>query len=116
MIRTAKTDEKRAQELWLVTVLAKRDSARDFTGYRMALDAAKILRHARIVRNVAIAECNRELSNRDQSLRSNANAALIELLAPYKITVTTHGDPRGCVVRLHGAGVPQNGMGEGFGL
>lgn len=46
--------------------------------------------------------------------RAKAKAA--EIAKRYRAKVTTHGDPRGCVFRLHFRSGRRNGMGDGWGV
>ena len=55
-----------------------------------------------------------ELAKERADDRAKAKAA--EIAKRYRAKVTTHGDPRGCVMRLHFRSGRRNGMGDGWGV
>ena len=55
-----------------------------------------------------------ELAKEHADDRARAKAA--EIAKRYRAKVTTHGDPRGCVLRLHFRSGRRNGMGDGWGI
>lgn len=82
----------------------------------IAIDAATLSKIAKALQSLAVAQCNREWTKRDETRRLNLAKEAHAIAEAYGLTVTTHGDPRGYVVRLHGDGIYRNGWGDGFGV
>lgn len=83
---------------------------------RVAIDAATLAKIGKALASLAVAECNREWTNRDQTRRDNLTAEAAAIAAEYGLTITASGDPRGYVLRLHGPDIYRNGWGDGFGV
>lgn len=88
----------------------------DLNPYVVALDAGKLFGLAKQMAALSVAACNYELSARQETRRKNLEHRAQRIASFYSLCGTYHGDPRGYTVRLHGAGLPQNGIGEGFGV
>lgn len=106
--------EKAADAMYLAAVLAQLRSTE--RAYVAAIDAALLNHIGRALSAVAIRDCNYGGSKGDETRRANLAKQAATIAAWYGLTVTTYGDPRGYVLRLHGPGLPQNGWGEGFGV
>jgi hypothetical protein len=62
--------------------------------------APELIRVANKLQRLAVARCNRELSEREEAADDRAEAKARELVAPFGIEVETSGDPRGAVLKL----------------
>ncbi len=82
----------------------------------VAIDAATIANIAGQLARLALKSCNYGMTTRDDMRWERLKRELEVIGAPYGLTVTTCGDVRGYVVRLHGNGVYRNGWGDGFGV
>ncbi len=90
-------------------------------GVRFQL-AQTVLNNAQVLQRLAVAECNRELTEYERKKIDRAAARIVEAAAesggkfkPAEIG----GDPRGYVVKLHLAGGAHNtmgGAGSGYGV
>ena len=84
--------------------------------YKVAADASEIIKSARSLAALSVADCNYGLTKRQETRRQNLAKRVNALAAEYGLEAGCYGDPRGYVVRLHGKDVVQNGFGEGFGV
>jgi hypothetical protein len=92
---------KRDQEVaGLTAVLAKYTPVSVFSSQEIARDAVEIVRLATTIQRIAVIACNRELSEREKRRDEACEENLRILLAKYKATVSTSGDPRGYVVKV----------------
>lgn len=81
-----------------------------------AIDAATISTIAHQIAGLALKSCNYGLTDRDEKRWERLKGELAAVAAGYGLTVTTNGDVRGYVVRLHGDDIYRNGWGDGFGV
>lgn len=86
----------------------------------LALDAAKLKSMARAVGRLDEAQCNRDLTEREETRRAKLLEAIRALAAEYGITRVEHNsDPRGYAVYLHfpdGRGNSWGGDERGWGI
>jgi len=82
----------------------------------VAIDAATISTIARQIAALALKSCNIGLNERDKKRWERLKAELQAIAKGYSLTITTNGDVRGYVVRLHGDDIYRNGWGDGFGV
>lgn len=82
----------------------------------VAIDAATLQTIGRALSSLAVAQCNREWTKRDETRRTNLKKEATAIAASYGLTITASGDPRGYVLRLHGPDIYRNGWGDGFGI
>ncbi len=114
--------EKDLNRYQLAALLMSRAPTNDCGGYAgpeinsAAIDAATLTHIGRALSGLAVAQCNREWTPRDESRRHNLAIQAETLAAQYGLTITAHGDPRGYVLRLHGPDIYRNGWGDGFGV
>lgn len=92
---------KKEQEIALLTaVLAKYTPISVFSSQEIARDAMEIVRLATTLQRIAVFACNRELTEREKRRDEACEENIQILLAKYKATVSTSGDPRGHVVKV----------------
>lgn len=106
--------EKLAESLQLAAYLAR--VAPDVRVYVCCVDAARIIGRARQLAALAVTDCNRGLSSRQETRRENLRRQIEEIAALYGAKASCSGDPRGYVVRLHHPEIERNGWGDGFGV
>lgn len=82
----------------------------------VAIDAATLTKIGNALASLAVAQCNREWTKRDETRRANLIKEAHTLAREYGLSVTAGGDPRGYVMRLHGPDIYRNGWGDGFGV
>lgn len=86
----------------------------------VAMDAAKLKSMARAVGRLDEAQCNRDLTEREEMRRTKLLQAIRALAAEYGITKVDHNsDPRGYAVYLHfpdGRGNSWGGDERGWGI
>ncbi len=99
------------EEYHLAAALAQaRPQERAFVA---ALDAAILRRVGRQCRSLAVAQCNREWTERDERRRARLKKQIETIAGWYGLTASVGGDPRGAVVRLYGD-IVGAGWSEGF--
>ena len=70
-----------------------------------------ILRHAASLQRLAVEQCNRELSAGEEKRISTQRLRIAEICQKHGATPMMHGDPRGCVVKILHANLPNNSWG-----
>ena len=95
-----KSRHSKSDEHAFTAVLAKYAPRATFSSENVARDAAEIMRTARGIQRLAVEDCNRPLLERERKRWRALDLSIGLSLARYGATVTTHGDPRGCVVKI----------------
>jgi hypothetical protein len=98
----------------LATMLARRPSGG--TSYSIAVDCANLIKAAKSIAALALADCNYGLTPRQETRRENLAKACNAIAAKYGLKAKCYGGPRGFTVRLDGPEVEKNGWGDGFGI
>lgn len=109
--------ENKLGQFQLGAILAQRDDGDDSGKVsRSSIDAATLHHIAKKLAGLALKSCNVGLTPHDNARWENLKREAEAIAAPYGLKVTTDGDVRGYVVRLHGDGLYRNGWGDGFGV
>lgn len=88
----------------------------DDRAFIAAIDAALLTRIGRQLHSLAVADCNCGLTDRQQKRREKLSAQAKGIASWYDLRAECHGDPRGCVLKLHGPAMVANGWNDGFGV
>jgi hypothetical protein len=107
--------ENKLEPFQLAAMLAQRAPA-GTTINVVAIDAATIANIAKQIAALALKSCNYGMNERDEKRWERLKGELVPIAKGYGLTVTTNGDVRGYVVRLHGDDIYRNGWGDGFGV
>lgn len=98
----------------LAAMLMQREPAQSVNV--VSIDAATLTEIGKRIAALALKSCNVGLTERDETRWENLKAEAVAIAAAYRLTVTTNGDVRGYVMRLHGDDIYRNGWGDGFGV
>lgn len=106
--------ENKLGDFQLAAMLMQREPAQSINV--VAIDAATLTAIGKRIAALALKSCNIGLTDRDETRWENLKTEATAIAAAYRLTVTTNGDVRGYVVRLHGDDIYRNGWGDGFGV
>lgn len=106
--------EKDNEALELAAFLARRKPRLPL--HLVALDARRLVMLAKSCASLSLCSCNRGLSDRQEKRWKKLGEQISQIAGWYGMTASTHGDPRGYVVRVDGPGVPKTGWGDGMGI
>ena len=81
------------------------------------ITAKLVVGKARTLTALAIAACNRTLTDKEDKRKIDEQYWIIKLVTPYGVTVNYGGDPRGFVVKLQFPNGESNSWGnDGWGI